>query len=51
VIALEEVLIEARRNQRVCPQPRKWKELYDLLPGKRRKANSWEPSLPLILNA
>jgi hypothetical protein len=47
----EEVLAEAQRNNRVCPQPQKWSELYELLPNKRRKGNGWEPSLPLILAA
>jgi len=48
---LEEVLAEGQKNQRVCPQPQKWNELYQLLPDKRRKGNRWEPALPLILAA
>ena len=48
---LEEVLAEGQKSQRVCPQPQKWNELYQLLPDKRRKGNGWEPALPLILAA
>jgi len=48
---LEEALEEAQRNNRVCPQPQKWNELYKLLPNKRRKGGGWEPPLPLILAA
>ncbi len=48
---LEEALEEVQRNNRVCPQPQKWNELYKLLPNKRRKGGGWEPSLPLILAA
>jgi hypothetical protein len=51
VVTLDEVLAEAQKNKRVCPQPRKWQELYDMLPGKRRKGDGWDPALPLILAA
>jgi hypothetical protein len=36
---------------RVCPQPDKWDELWNLLPDRRRNGNGWEPSLPLMLAA
>lgn len=48
---LEQVLAEARKNERVCPQPKKWQQLYELLPEKTRKGGGWEPPLPLILAA
>lgn len=48
---LDEVLAEVQRNNRVCPQPQKWNELYELLPNKKRKGGGWEPPLPLILAA
>jgi hypothetical protein len=48
---LEDVLAEAKKNKRVCPQPQKWQELYEMLPGRKRKNGGWEPSLPLILAA
>ena len=47
----EQVMTEARKNNRVCPQPIYWKELYDLLPDRRRKGWGYEPALPLILAA
>jgi hypothetical protein len=49
--SLEQVLAEAQKNKRVCPQPQKWQQLYELLPEKTRKGAGWEPSLPLILAA
>ena len=48
---LEDVIEEAQKNNRVCPMPRKWNELYELLPHKEREGHGWEPSLPLILGA
>jgi hypothetical protein len=48
---IEEVLTETQKNNRVCPQPQKWQELYEMLPDKKRKGAGWEPALPLILAA
>ena len=48
---LEEVLAIAQANDRVCPQPQKWNELYELLPNRSRVGSGWEPPLPLILAA
>ena len=48
---LEQVLADAQRNGRVCPQPQRWQQLYELLPNKRRAGGGWEPALPLILAA
>ncbi len=48
---IEEALIEIQKNNRVCPQPKKWQELYEMLPEKKRKGAGWEPALPLILAA
>ena len=50
-VALVDVLALATANERVCPQPKEWSKLYDLLPNKRRVGNGWEPALPLILAA
>ena len=36
---------------RVCPQPRLWKALWDMLPDKKRSGGGWSPPLPLILAA
>jgi hypothetical protein len=36
-MSIDDVLVEARRNNRVCPQPVFWFQLYDMLPeGPRR---------------
>ena len=51
MITLDQVMAEANRNERVCPQPMKWNELYQLLPDRNRKGSGWEPPLPLILAA
>jgi hypothetical protein len=36
-VTMDEVLVEARRNNRVCPQPVFWYQLYDLLPDAPRR--------------
>jgi hypothetical protein len=46
-----DVIEIARQNNRVCPLPQQWTQLYELLPDKRRAGNGWEPSLPLVLAA
>ncbi len=51
MVSLEGVLAEVQKNNRVCPQPKRWEQLYDMLPHKQRGDGGWEPSLPLILAA
>jgi hypothetical protein len=51
MVTLEETLQEAQKNNRVCPQPKRWQELYELLPEKKRKGNKWDPAVPPILAA
>lgn len=51
MVTLEEVLKEIKKNNRVCPQPEKWDNLYKMLPNKERVGNAWNPGLPLILAA
>jgi hypothetical protein len=51
MITIEDTLAEAQKNNRICPQPQKWNELYEMLPNKKRKGSGFEPSLPLILAA
>ena len=43
-LTVVEVLVEARRNNRVCPKPAKWQQLYEMLPGRQPS----EPSPPLV---
>jgi len=40
-----------RENGRVCPQPMRWNELWEMLPERRQVGSGWEPSLPLMLGA
>jgi hypothetical protein len=51
MIDIEQVLAEAQKNNRVCPQPKAWQQLFELLPNKSRKGTGWEPAVPLILGA
>jgi hypothetical protein len=46
-VTLTQALTEARRSNRVCPQPQAWKKLYEMLPGKRQDGGKWEPPPPL----
>lgn len=48
---LETALAESQKNDRVCPLPQKWQELYEMLPDKRRQGGGREPAVPLILAA
>jgi len=48
---LDEVLTEAQKHSRVCPQPQRWNELWEMLPDRKRKGGGWEPAAPLILAA
>jgi hypothetical protein len=34
---------------RVCPQPKQWQLLWEMLPDKHRGEGGWSPPLPLIL--
>jgi hypothetical protein len=36
--------------KRVCPVPKKWQELWEMLPDKQRIDGQWAPPLPLILD-
>ena len=47
----EELMVEAGKDRRVCPQPMVWNRLWELLPNRRRSGIGWEPPLPLILAA
>lgn len=51
MLSLDEVLQEARKNGRICPQPLKWHELYKLLLTRVCTEAGSEPPLPLILAA
>ena len=39
-------------NNRLCPKPIKWRDLFVMLKDKKQiPSGGWEPSLPLILGA
>lgn len=46
-LSVGEVIVEARRNNRVCPQPAFWQQLYDMLPDKQRS----QPPVPMVGDA
>ena len=48
---LKETMKIATKNDRICPQPGKWNELYKRLHHEQRKNGGWEPALPIILAA
>jgi hypothetical protein len=48
---VEALLAYCRANDRVCPLPQKWNQLWEILPDRRRVGTGWEPALPLILAA
>ena len=46
-LGIDELMIEARRNNRVCPHLEAWQKLYAMLPDKREVAGKWQPPPPL----
>jgi hypothetical protein len=46
---LDELLTLCALNDRVCPMPQQWTDLWEMLPNKARRGAGWEPPLPLIL--
>jgi hypothetical protein len=43
-LTVVEVMVEARKNNRVCPKPAKWQQLYEMLPDRQHS----EPAPPLV---
>jgi hypothetical protein len=48
---LQSLLQFVQAEGRICPQPGKWNELWEMLPDKNRVSSGWQPPLPLILAA
>lgn len=47
-----EALIQyCREKGRVCPQPKLWQQMWEMLPNKKQVGASWQPAVPLILAA
>ncbi len=47
-LTLDIVMVEARRKNRVCPRPRRWQQLYDMLPAKQMVNGMPHPPAPVI---
>lgn len=48
---VESLVAFCRENNRVCPLPTLWNDMYELLPDRKRRGPGWEPPPPLILGA
>jgi hypothetical protein len=48
---LDKLLQFVQSEGRICPEPGKWNELWEMLPDRKRVGNGWQPPLPLILGA
>jgi hypothetical protein len=47
----QSLIAYCREARRVCPMPKSWNALFEMLPNRKRTALGWEPPLPLILEA
>lgn len=45
---VEKVLLEAKRGNRVCPQPAQWQQLYEMLAGSADASSAARLGDPLI---
>jgi hypothetical protein len=48
---LHSLIAFCREDHRVCPMPKYWNALFEMLPDRKRGPLGWEPPLPLILEA
>jgi hypothetical protein len=48
---VESLVAFCRENDRVCPLPPLWNELWEMLPNRSQVGSGWRPPLPLILAA
>ncbi len=48
---LSDLSTSAQEDNRACPLPSEWNDLWNLLPNKTRIGVGWNPPLPLILAA
>ncbi|MFN8091968.1 MAG: hypothetical protein U0599_07080 [Vicinamibacteria bacterium] len=46
---LAALLQYVKEQDRVCPMPVRWTELWESLPGRQRRGAAWEPPPPLIV--
>jgi hypothetical protein len=47
--AVASLIAYCRENNRVCPLPQRWHQLWEMLPDRRQAGDAWEPAFPLIL--
>lgn len=47
----EKIADFCKQNNRICPQPQLWNNLWQKLNNKKQVGAGWQPSLPLILAA
>src|SRR5215813_15016568 len=45
---VDSLTVYCRDDKRVCPLPKAWQQLWEMLPEKRRTVDAWEPAMPLI---
>jgi len=45
---IDSLSVYCRNGKRVCPLPKAWQQLWEMLPEKRRAVGAWEPAVPLI---
>ena len=46
--AVDRLVAYCRENNRVCPLPKAWQQLWEMLPEKRQALGAWQPAVPLI---
>ena len=46
--ALDHLIAYCRDNNRVCPLPKAWQQLWEMMPEKKQAIGAWEPAVPLI---
>jgi hypothetical protein len=52
MITAEDLKKYVQEQERVCPEPGKWDQLWEMLPNREQKnTGGWNPPLPLILAA
>ena len=49
--SVKSLIAYCRENNRVCPQPQLWNQLWGILPDRKQIGAGWQPATPLILAA
>ena len=48
---VKSLVVYCRENKRVCPLPKHWTQLWEMLPNRQQVGAGWKPAVPLILAA